>query len=79
MIELPSDTKKKTKNKHTQKNPMASPSVFLSLHYFCVKFLLVPVCPHAGGVGLCELVQHLIIFDYISVSTSLQNRLVTWH
>uniref|UniRef100_A0A8B9LX62 Collectin subfamily member 12 n=1 Tax=Astyanax mexicanus TaxID=7994 RepID=A0A8B9LX62_ASTMX len=28
----------------------------------------VPVCPHAGGVGLCELVHHLSIFDYISVS-----------
>lgn len=39
-------------------------------------FLSVPVCPHAGGVGLCELVQHLIIFDYISVSGSLKNRFV---
>uniref|UniRef100_A0A8C9AKM6 Mitochondrial enolase superfamily member 1 n=1 Tax=Prolemur simus TaxID=1328070 RepID=A0A8C9AKM6_PROSS len=35
----------------------------------------IPVCPHAGGVGLCELVQHLIIFDYISVSASLDNRM----
>uniref|UniRef100_A0A9J8AXJ2 Mitochondrial enolase superfamily member 1 n=1 Tax=Cyprinus carpio carpio TaxID=630221 RepID=A0A9J8AXJ2_CYPCA len=35
----------------------------------------VPVCPHAGGVGLCELVQHLILFDYISVSASLNNRM----
>ncbi|XP_053098914.1 mitochondrial enolase superfamily member 1 isoform X3 [Hemicordylus capensis] len=35
----------------------------------------IPVCPHAGGVGLCELVQHLIIFDYISVSGSLNNRM----
>lgn len=35
----------------------------------------VPVCPHAGGVGLCELVQHLILFDYISVSASLKNRM----
>ncbi|XP_051010466.1 mitochondrial enolase superfamily member 1 isoform X2 [Acomys russatus] len=35
----------------------------------------IPVCPHAGGVGLCELVQHLIIFDYVSVSASLQNRM----
>uniref|UniRef100_A0A8B9LXF1 Collectin subfamily member 12 n=1 Tax=Astyanax mexicanus TaxID=7994 RepID=A0A8B9LXF1_ASTMX len=34
----------------------------------------VPVCPHAGGVGLCELVHHLSIFDYISVSASLDNR-----
>ena len=28
----------------------------------------VPVCPHAGGVGLCECVQHLSMFDYIAVS-----------
>jgi L-fuconate dehydratase len=34
-----------------------------------------PVCPHAGGVGLCEYVQHLSIFDYISVSGSLEDRL----
>jgi L-fuconate dehydratase len=34
----------------------------------------VPVCPHAGGVGLCEYVQHLAIFDYIAVGASLENR-----
>jgi L-fuconate dehydratase len=34
----------------------------------------VPVCPHAGGVGLCEYVQHLSIFDYIAVSGCLENR-----
>jgi L-fuconate dehydratase len=34
----------------------------------------VPVCPHAGGVGLCEYVQHLSVFDYIAVSGSLDNR-----
>ena len=34
----------------------------------------VPVCPHAGGVGLCEYVQHLSIFDYIAVSGSLIGR-----
>jgi L-fuconate dehydratase len=34
----------------------------------------IPVCPHAGGVGLCEHVQHLSIFDYICVSASLENR-----
>jgi L-fuconate dehydratase len=34
----------------------------------------VPVCPHAGGVGLCEYVQHLAIFDYIAVSGSLEDR-----
>jgi L-fuconate dehydratase len=36
----------------------------------------VPVCPHAGGVGLCEYVQHLSIFDYVYVSASLENRLL---
>jgi L-fuconate dehydratase len=34
----------------------------------------VPVCPHAGGVGLCEYVQHLAMFDYIAVGASLENR-----
>lgn len=34
----------------------------------------VPVCPHAGGVGLSEYVQHLAIFDYINVSASLESR-----
>lgn len=43
---------------------------------FCL-LLSVPVCPHAGGVGLCELVQHLILFDYICVSGSLTNRYET--
>ena len=35
----------------------------------------VPVCPHAGGVGLCEYVQHHSIFDYICVSGSLEGRI----
>jgi L-fuconate dehydratase len=38
----------------------------------------IPVCPHAGGVGLCELVQHLSIFDYIAVSGSLENRVLEY-
>ena len=38
----------------------------------------VPVCPHAGGVGLCEYVQHLSIFDYVAVSASLTDRLVEY-
>jgi len=38
----------------------------------------VPVCPHAGGVGLCEYVQHLAVFDFISVSGTLENRVVEW-
>ena len=38
----------------------------------------IPVCPHAGGVGLCEYVQHLAIFDYVAVSASLENRIVEY-
>ena len=34
----------------------------------------VPVCPHAGGVGLCEHIQHLSMFDYIAVSATLDQR-----
>ncbi len=36
----------------------------------------IPVCPHAGGVGLCEYVQHLSMFDYICVSASQENRVI---
>ncbi len=38
----------------------------------------IPVCPHAGGVGLCEYVQHLAIFDYLGISGSLDNRVVEY-
>jgi L-fuconate dehydratase len=38
----------------------------------------VPVCPHAGGVGLCELVQHLSIFDYVAVSGRLDGRMIEY-
>jgi L-fuconate dehydratase len=38
----------------------------------------VPVCPHAGGVGLCEYVQHLAMIDYIYVSASLEDRIVEY-
>ena len=38
----------------------------------------IPVCPHAGGVGLCEYVQHLSIFDYIAVSASLEDRILEY-
>ncbi len=34
----------------------------------------VPVCPHAGGLGLCEYVQHLSVIDYVCVSGSLDDR-----
>jgi L-fuconate dehydratase len=36
----------------------------------------VPVCPHAGGVGLCEYVQHLSIFDFLRVSCTLEDRVI---
>ncbi|MCB5910124.1 enolase C-terminal domain-like protein [Streptomyces pinistramenti] len=38
----------------------------------------VPVCPHAGGVGLCELVQHLAMFDYVAVSGSWEDRVIEY-
>jgi L-fuconate dehydratase len=36
----------------------------------------VPVCPHAGGVGLCEMVQHLAMFDFVSVSGTWEDRVI---
>jgi L-fuconate dehydratase len=36
----------------------------------------VPVCPHAGGVGLCEHVQHLAMFDYIGISGTMEHRVI---
>jgi L-fuconate dehydratase len=38
----------------------------------------VPVCPHAGGVGLCEMVQHLSMFDYVAVSGTQQDRVIEY-
>ncbi|SNY25090.1 enolase C-terminal domain-like protein [Paractinoplanes atraurantiacus] len=38
----------------------------------------VPVCPHAGGVGLCEMVQHLAMFDYVAVSGTLEDRVIEY-
>ncbi len=38
----------------------------------------VPVCPHAGGVGLCELVQHLAMFDFIAVSATTDGRYIEY-
>ena len=38
----------------------------------------VPVCPHAGGVGLCELVQHLAMFDFVSVSGTTTDRVIEY-
>ena len=38
----------------------------------------IPVCPHAGGVGLCEYVQHLSMVDYVAVSGSMENRMIEY-
>lgn len=52
---------------------LASVNEILAVYLMAKKFA-VPVCPHAGGVGLCELVQHLSIFDYVAVSGTLEYR-----
>ena len=38
----------------------------------------VPVCPHAGGVGLCEVVQHLSMFDFVAVTGSTEGRWIEY-
>ncbi len=38
----------------------------------------VPVCPHGGGVGLCELIQHLAAFDYVALGGDLEGRVVEY-
>jgi L-fuconate dehydratase len=38
----------------------------------------VPVCPHAGGVGLCELVRHLSFFDHVAISGEIGERVIEW-
>jgi len=49
----------------------------LAVLFMAAKFG-VPVCPHAGGIGLGEYVQHFSFFDYISVSASLEDRAVEY-
>ncbi|KAF3428837.1 hypothetical protein E2986_06841 [Frieseomelitta varia] len=46
--------------------------------YLMAKKLGVPVCPHAGGVGLCEMVQHLQMWDFICLSASTENRVIEY-
>jgi L-fuconate dehydratase len=48
-------------------------AVLLMAHKFGV-----PVWPHAGGVGLCEMVQHLSVIDYVCVSASVEDRLTEY-
>merc|ERR1719220_1784802 len=46
--------------------------------YLLAAKLGIPVCPHAGGVGLCNMVPHLQAFDFICLSGTVENRLVEW-
>jgi L-fuconate dehydratase len=38
----------------------------------------IPVCPHAGGVGLCEMVQHLAMYDFVAVSGTVTGRVLEY-
>ncbi|MEK6478078.1 L-fuconate dehydratase [Catalinimonas sp. 4WD22] len=49
----------------------------LSVLLMAAKFN-IPVCPHAGGVGLCEYVQHISMIDYIMISGSMENRIIEY-
>jgi L-fuconate dehydratase len=49
----------------------------IAILLLAAKFEL-PVCPHAGGVGLCELVQHLSMFDYVAVSGAMDGRVIEY-
>ncbi|XP_034938624.1 mitochondrial enolase superfamily member 1-like [Chelonus insularis] len=49
----------------------------LSVYLMAFK-LGVPVCPHAGGVGLCEMVQHLQMWDYICLSGTIEKRIIEY-
>jgi len=49
----------------------------LAVYLMAAKFG-IPVCPHAGGVGLCEYVQHLQMIDYIAISGSTQDRVIEY-
>lgn len=56
---------------------LAGPNEILGVMLLAEKFGL-PVCPHAGGVGLCELIQHMSFVDYIAVSASLESRVLEY-
>jgi len=49
----------------------------LSILLMAAKFD-IPVCPHAGGVGLCEYVQHLSMIDYIAISGTTDKRIIEY-
>ncbi|KAI8388086.1 putative mandelate racemase/muconate lactonizing enzyme [Radiomyces spectabilis] len=56
---------------------VASVNEVLAILLMAKKFN-VPVCPHAGGVGLCEYVQHLALIDYICISGTTEHRVLEY-
>lgn len=54
---------------------LASLNEILAVYMMAAKYGK-PVCPHAGGVGLCEYVQHLSMIDYVQISASLDDRVI---
>ncbi len=54
---------------------LASVNEILTVYMMAAKYKK-PVCPHAGGVGLCEYVQHLSMIDYVQISADLTDRVV---
>ena len=56
---------------------LASVNEILTVLLMAAKFG-VPVCPHAGGVGLCEMVQHISVLDFVAVSGELEGRVTEY-
>ncbi|HEX2855929.1 MAG TPA: enolase C-terminal domain-like protein [Propionibacteriaceae bacterium] len=56
---------------------LASINEILAVYLLAAKFG-VPVCPHAGGVGLCELVNHLVMIDFVAISGSTADRVAEY-
>lgn len=56
---------------------LASVNEVLAVQLLAARFA-VPVCPHAGGVGLCELVNHLVMIDYVVISGSMEGRVAEY-
>jgi L-fuconate dehydratase len=56
---------------------LCSINEILSVYVLAAKYGK-PVCPHAGGIGLCEYVQHLSMIDYVRISASLTDRVIEY-
>lgn len=56
---------------------VAGPQEIVMEYLLAKKFNKI-VCPHAGGVGLCEAVQHFAMFDYVAVSGTTDNRMIEY-